>query len=649
MSSLKPNLQFSLGPVQGFIRQARRTRDLWSGSYILSYLSARAMKGVIDSGGKIIVPKVWEDTKKDRLLAWVMDERLGDPPRIGTIPNRFQAWADNPKEAAKAAEDQISKAWKDIASTVWNNFVKDVAFKHGSHTQDIWDRQVENFWEIYWTAGDITTIESRKNWRTRVLWGRQLPELECGDHCTIMGEWQELSGFTRSHDRTVRSRQNKFWECMRETHGVGRLDFREDERLCSIALIKRMFPKRAKEAIGWDVDADRWPSTLYVAALPWLRGIENKKLELARSYFDLVKDAADEEAVRRKGVWEQVGGSKDPDLLDFLELDGNFYFKSSVSNHRHTPLKRTPLKWINEEPEEVKEKRKGLIKHLSKLNKKIGREPSPFYGMLLMDGDSMGKLLVDHGEEVSNALAEFGNHVDSTVKMFSGVTIYAGGDDVLAMLPVTSGVDCAVELADHFEDAFSDCGLSGTISAGLVLAHGRHPLRSVLDEAHHILGRVAKDGNGRQSLAVSVLKGSGKYCQWVATFPSLKQGDGTVLDSLVSALSSEEKYFSTSFFFRMRDILTILSSEPFWQPGSFLKLADEFQEDDIVDLLTAEYLKSESGKVNMDTAKPNVKRLLSISYRCYRNEQEECKTDRRHLSADGAMLVKFLAEGGKED
>lgn len=649
MSQLKPNLQFSLGPVQGFIRQARRTRDLWSGSYILSYLSAQAMKGVIKSGGKIIVPKVWDDTRKDNLLAWVMDERSGHPPRIGTIPNRFQAWSEDPRAAAQCAEIQITDAWRKIYSAVWNRFIKNVALSHGSDTQKIWDRQVENFWEIYWTAGDISNIESRKNWRTRIQWAKKLPELECGDHCTIMGDWQELSGFIRSHDRTTRANQDRFWESLGLVPGVGRLDLREDERLCSIALIKRMFPKVAIEAIGWDVDANKWPSTLYVAALPWLMDLDKKKTESVHSYFDLVIDAADEEAVRREGIWELVGGSKGSDILDFLELDGNFYFQSSLSNHRHTPLKKTPLKWTNQEPAEVREKRLRLLKQLAAIYDDIGSKPTPFYSMLLMDGDSMGTLLVDHGEEVSEALAEFADHVDRTVRIFKGVTVYAGGDDVLAMLPAANGINCSVKLAKCFEDAFSKCNLNGTISAGLVLAHGRYPLRSVLDEAHYILDQVAKDGNGRQSLAVSVLKGSGKCCQWVATFPSLLRGDRTVLDSLVSSLYDEGKYFSTSFFFRLREILTILSSEPFWQPGRFLELTNEFREDDIVDLLVAEYIKSESGKANPEAARSNILSLLDVSYRCYRNDQGNCVMDKRHIGADGAMLVKFLAEGGNED
>ena len=612
------------------------------------------MKGIIDCEGKIILPQVWEDDgKKDLLLSWVMGDKSGDPPRIGTIPNRFQVWADDPRKAAEAAKEQIKASWNDIGSAVWNCFVKDVASKNGFNTQEIWDRQVSDFWEIYWTVGKIPTMEARKNWRTKYSWIKKLPELEGGDHCTIMGEWQEISGFIRSQSRVTRVKQDNFWKNLREGPGVGRLDFRDDERLCAIALIKRMFPKVAKDAIDWDVEADRWPSTMYVAALPWLREIAEKEssiTQLASYYSKLVLKAADEKAVRRPGVWVQVGGSNVSDLMSFLELDGNFYFKSAVENQRHTPLKGTPLEWSAEESEKVKKKRQDIIKHLGQLNKKAGLEPSLFYGMLLMDGDNMGKMLTDHGEPVSKALAKFSGQVDSNVREHGGVTVYAGGDDVLAMLPVNSSIDCAMKLAVCFENAFDDVDLNGTLSAGLVLANGRVPLRSVLQDAHHILDDIAKDGNGRQSLAVSVLKGGGKYCQWVATWPSLKyDGGSTVLDTLVKSLSKEEKQFSTSFFFRVREILTMLSSEPFWRPGSCLKLNEGFQEEDILDLLTAEYMKSKYGEnvedKNKDTARSLVNQLLSVCYRCYR-DGETCITDKRRLTADGAMLVKFLSEEG---
>ena len=64
---------FTLGPVQGFVSQARRTRDLWAGSFLLSYLSGHAMKAIIDAGGTIVFPKVSEaDTITDPLLAAIL-------------------------------------------------------------------------------------------------------------------------------------------------------------------------------------------------------------------------------------------------------------------------------------------------------------------------------------------------------------------------------------------------------------------------------------------------------------------------------------------------------------------------------------------------------------------------------------------------
>ena len=47
---------FTLGPVQGFVAQARRTRDFWAGSFLLSWLSGVAMAAVRQQKGKIEFP-----------------------------------------------------------------------------------------------------------------------------------------------------------------------------------------------------------------------------------------------------------------------------------------------------------------------------------------------------------------------------------------------------------------------------------------------------------------------------------------------------------------------------------------------------------------------------------------------------------------
>lgn len=42
------SLQFTFSPVQSFVAQARKTRDLWSGSYLLSYLAGAPMLPIRD-------------------------------------------------------------------------------------------------------------------------------------------------------------------------------------------------------------------------------------------------------------------------------------------------------------------------------------------------------------------------------------------------------------------------------------------------------------------------------------------------------------------------------------------------------------------------------------------------------------------------
>ena len=49
-------LAISVGPVQEFIAAARRTRDLWFGSYLLSEISRAVAKAVENQGGRLIFP-----------------------------------------------------------------------------------------------------------------------------------------------------------------------------------------------------------------------------------------------------------------------------------------------------------------------------------------------------------------------------------------------------------------------------------------------------------------------------------------------------------------------------------------------------------------------------------------------------------------
>jgi len=111
--------------------------------------------------------------------------------------------------------------------------------------------------------------------------------------------------------------QDKFWsELQQKTSGM---DLRPDERLCSIALIKRMFPTVSEDVIGWTVYADRWPSTPYVAAIPWLKVVleSSELISCADKYAEAAIAAA--EQVKRNGVSERIFGERGKGI-DFLSL-----------------------------------------------------------------------------------------------------------------------------------------------------------------------------------------------------------------------------------------------------------------------------------------------------------------------------------------
>jgi len=259
-----------------------------------------------------------------------------------------------------------------------------------------------------------------------------------------------------------------------------------------------------------------------------------------------------------------------------------------------------------------------------------------------MDGDRMGKLLRSDGKKVGKALAHFTKKVDGIVKSHDGILVYAGGDDVLAMLPRPRAIGCAHALSNEFELAFRKENIDATISAGLVFASYRVPLRSVMQEAHSILDDIAKEENNRGSLAISVLKGSGKYCQWVSDWKGLLQNGGIVPEEIAKSLK-EEKDLSISFFYRMRELLVMLSGESCWRPGMFFELKGDLQEIDIERILLAEYLNAYEHTTEIDSSirekvEMSMERLLTVSKRHKRIEDpKELIHQTPAFGADGLL------------
>jgi CRISPR-associated protein Cmr2 len=629
---MKTHLHFTFGPVQGFVAQARRTRDLYAGSFLLSHLALEAMRAAQDAGGNVILPD------------YASLRRLADEPQLehAIAPNRFIAEFANEAGAALAgrhAGTALQKEWQKIAEIVWTRFVAPVV-ERGHGTRCIWDRQISNFWEVAWVAGDeaeTDLLDRRKNWRT------PLSTVEGGDHCTLMGQWQELSGFIRSRQRRE---QEGFWQAVRQQPEVKTPDLEDDERLCAIALVKRFFPQVSKEVVGRGLDMQSWPSTVSIAAVPWLRLIKDKPEvhAAARAYAELAGDepGARVSSARRIAALQRFP----PSVGGFAELSGNFLNRTALGNERGTPLN-----------DDDKGRRVLLLEKLRELEKATGDHASNFSAILLMDGDSMGRLIRDQGPgPVSKALTGFSCEVPNVVGEHDGICVYAGGDDLLAMLPLDRALETVTAVRELYVQSFAEAEkqISATISASLVFAHYRCAFSRVLEHAHHLLDDVAKDGADRDALAIVVLKPGGVTCQWVGKFGTFTQSGDHCFAPVVRAYQrsehGERDGLTSSFLYNLRERFGQLLAAPSADPVARQPISDAFDRDLLRDLFAAEYLHGRREKRDPDKARQELEkaRQLMTQLLAVCQQPTPARSGDMRLDLDGARLVKFLALDGKE-
>lgn len=604
-----PYYQFTLGPVQSFVAQARRTRDYWSGSFLLSYLTGKAMMAIIDSEGRIIFPVVRNEDEEitDPLLAAMGKKQ--PYPIVGSIPNRFIAEVPEGFKGATCTE-AVKSAWQDLAENIWQRYVADVAATLGNGSYEIWQRQINNFWGISWVLGERPDLlDRRKNWRSHI------PPEEPGDKCTLMSNWQELSGYIRIDQKTA---QEEFWQALKKILGH---NLHPDERLCSIALVKRLFPLVFK---GEEV---AYPSTPYLAAIPWLTSVVSDQEEQAKAR-DFAKSTSDK--LRGTAFTFDIG-NMDQDLAKFVSLDGNCYFKSTLENEK---LWET---WKNDK------KARASLNQLKDLLKEFKTQPSPFYALLLMDGDLIGELLNDesHRNDISMAIGRFSTKVDAIVRKNKGITVYAGGDDVAALLPMDQALGAAEALQQQYQKSFGQLELpkQASISAAIVYAHHHTPLNQIIAKAHQVLDEKAKEATGRNAVAIAVCKTGGEVITWSAPWQVIdNDGELTSVCKLINSLTSElrQRQISNSWIYGIRKLLGNSYENHFSIPEGL----------DLSRLLTAQLMNSREIDTDIIKARKIVGYLLTLCAHQYRDKEGKVQRDKDIFSLDGALLIKFMVSKG---
>lgn len=155
-----------------------------------------------------------------------------------------------------------------------------------------------------------------------------------------------------------------------------------------------------------------------------------------------------------------------------------------------------------------------------------------YYALVRSDGDHMTEIMKSLSEEdsgdgsseqktdVLQRCRDFSRQcfvycgkIADAVKEFGGVTIYAGGDDLLALLPCENRhgrtiLDFIQTANETFDQCFQKYHKNTSLSFGILICYKKFPLYEGLEESEHLLFDIAKDR--RNCVALRLQKHSGQ-------------------------------------------------------------------------------------------------------------------------------------------
>jgi CRISPR-associated protein Cmr2 len=465
---------FAIGPVQEFIATARRSRDLWFGSWMLSELAKAAARKLEEiSPGCLIFPAV-------------ANSHALDPGSDFTSPNKIVALLDRDN-----ITEEIRRVVKARLDQLWSGVRDKIKEDGGRIDENIAKQQIDGLTEFFWVSVPFDENSENAYQKARALAERTLAARKVTRDFT-QPDWSSdkpKSSLDGARESVIPPEEYPGRNNPNEKEKIEQLYVRyrarRGEQLSGVDLLKRL---------GEPGLSPKFKSTSDMAAIPFIQAIDAKK-GVGKGVEMLVKIGA---------------------LLPLSAdvLDGAFeglVFESRFADG--FPTQRLV---------EKDKKRKELLDYQVILKEYAGTmKPNPYYALLAADGDNMGKLIdamitVKEHQALSKAMSEFAASAQQIVNGRKGICIYSGGDDVLAYLPLDSVLDCAAELHEKFGGllggfhAMEENGteITPTLSVGVAITHHVDPLSDALELARKA-EKDAKALDGKNGLAIIVSKRSG--------------------------------------------------------------------------------------------------------------------------------------------
>lgn len=700
---------FSITPVQAFISKARKLRDSWTGSVLLSWLAFEGIRWVMENLGPdhILYPSLIDQPLVNEYLqkTWhVPSESFLNPPKdIASFPNKFLFVI--PMNLAESIADgikgHIKNAWKDLYKKVCENTLDTLGSflctdDEKNNVRRMFERQGSEFWDLQWAASSLVTKEDFPEIQTllpesayqtpfalvdhfndiiKVIEGKYhfdksgrgvlysvghalvqgtlaaaktrktITRLhENGEKCHLCGEFEVVHHKTYKGDISAGEYKNntkEFWKTLKtkwdrdESSNPG-YNLNENEKLCSICLTKRMACETMEKDKGHILHSvfsgngnHSFPSTTDIAL---------------RSYFDRKGTPENERKKIAQAIHEKTDDRTDnrDRYYAILLMDGDKMGKLINGETMASTWKSVM------HPE--------IVKRLE------DKAFDPTYHKpwkQLFDKHTQRLVTPAIHAAISEALGDFSLYgVSSIIKKHKGRLIYAGGDDVCAVLPVDNAFPAASEIQEYYTSTYKwipkdrekqdITDASGTftpqpgklsinlgkgedisISAGILVCHHKESLTQMIAEAQHLLKDKAKKEGGRNACAIELRKRSGGSRFFVRKWSETAAWKSFM--DIGKAISSKDKaQVSTSLVYRLEQLrlgVEALLTKKNWKEQNMLQKLIGMQLD----------RSSVGEKIRKDAFAEIITDLVVV----------KGKDGNPQFKPEGLIVAAFMAKGGE--
>ncbi|MCQ2103256.1 MAG: type III-B CRISPR-associated protein Cas10/Cmr2 [Fibrobacter sp.] len=447
---MKYLIEIAIGPVQEFIASARKLRDLWFGSRLLSELSKCVAKSLKEQGCSLIFPA----PEKDGDLEFRSDLIVANKVLV-------EYEGDCPRDVVNTAKENWKSLFRAIADETIRAIEEDSRLKKMNIQQDLFNAQVDDFGEFFaaWVPVEGDDYGAARHKVEQLLAGRKsLREFD-------MPQWE---GFGVPKNSLDGMRETVIGNKAVTIPGL----LKRNEKLDAIGLIKRFWPLRTHKKFDdlSDVSSKSWFAQVY----------GTPELKILMDQFASLFEAGD--SFPTEAIYIESNDSEDWKALGCGDPERAWTLLKDIKETAGNPMKYSCI--------------------------------------LLGDGDNMGaaigKIKSKEGlQGFTKELSTFASQVEIIVEENDGCLIYAGGDDVMAIVPLETALKCADELRKEFAsimkrvcDKYNIGSVSPTFSVGMAIVHHQEPLSNVLDCAR--MGeKIAKNEAGKNALALIQNKRSG--------------------------------------------------------------------------------------------------------------------------------------------